>query len=237
MIRETFTGEFGITTTPKVIVGWSGGKDSALALYEIQKAGGYEIATLLTTVTEDYDRVSIHGVRTTLLDQQAAALGLPVEKMRLPKGADDKDYEKELLTLLRSHRNRGVVAVVFGDIFLEDVKKFRDELLTKIGMHGIYPLWKRDTRQLAETFIALGFKAVVTMVDSNALGKEFAGREYDRKFLAELPQNIDPCGENGEFHTFVYAGPLFKKTVAFAKGETVLRENRFWHTDLLPAEP
>lgn len=220
--------------TPKVVVGWSGGKDSALALYEIQKSGGYEIVELLTTVTEEYDRVSIHGVRTKLLDQQAEALGLPVEKMLLAKGAADKDYESEFLTILRSHRNRGVLSVVFGDIFLADVKKFRDNLLAKIGMHGIYPLWGRNTTELANEFIDLGFKAVITVVNGNVLGKEFSGREYDEQFLADLPQGVDPCGENGEFHTFVYNGPAFSKPVAFAKGEVVLRENRFWYCDLIP---
>jgi len=129
----------------KVVVGWSGGKDSALALYEVLKSG-MEVLELLTTVTQEYDRISIHGVRTVLLEQQAEALGLSLEKMLLPKGAADKDYEKELLTILRSHRNRGVLSVVFGDIFLADVKRYRDELLTKIGMHGIYPLWGKDSR-------------------------------------------------------------------------------------------
>lgn len=219
-----------------MIVGWSGGKDSALALYDIQKSGGYEVAALLTTVTQDFDRVSIHGVRRVLVEQQAEALGLPLERMVIPKGASNKDYERELLTLLRSHRNRGVISVVFGDIFLEDIKKYRDELLAKIGMHGIYPLWRRDTRELAELFISLGFKAVVTVVDGHVLDKEFSGREYDEKFLADLPKGVDSCGENGEFHTFVYNGPIFKKSVTFTKGAVALRENRFWYCDLIPTD-
>jgi uncharacterized protein (TIGR00290 family) len=217
----------------KVIVGWSGGKDSALALYEVLKSGR-DVLSLLTTVTLDYDRVSIHGVRRSLLRQQAESLGFPVEEMLLPKGAADKDYENEFLSILRSYRNRGVLGVVFGDIFLEDVKKFRDGLLSRIGMHGIYPLWKRDTRELANHFIDLGFKAVVTVVDSQALGKEFSGREYDKKFLADLPAGVDPCGENGEFHSFVYNGPTFTKQISFERGEVVFRENRFWYTDLVP---
>jgi uncharacterized protein (TIGR00290 family) len=220
--------------TKKIVVGWSGGKDSALALYEVQKAGGYDAVELLTTVTEDYDRISIHDVRRVLLEQQAEALGLPLEKMLIPKGASNKEYEEELLTLLRSYRNRGFVSVVFGDIFLADVKKYRDDLLAKIGMRGIYPLWKRSTKELAERFVSLGFKAVITVVDSNALGKEFAGREYDRQFLADLPVGVDPCGENGEFHSFVYDGPLFSKAVAFTKGAVAFRESRFWHCDLIP---
>jgi uncharacterized protein (TIGR00290 family) len=175
-------------TPQKVIIGWSGGKDSALALYEVQRSDGYEIVELLTTVTQDYNRVSIHGVRCVLLEQQAEALGLPLEEMLLSKGAADKDYQTELLTILGSHMKTGVCAVVFGDIFLQDVKNFRDDLMSKIGMHGIYPLWGRDSRGLAEKFIDLGFKAVVTVIDSQVLGKEFSGREYDRKFLADLPK-------------------------------------------------
>ncbi len=217
----------------KVIVGWSGGKDSALALYEVLKSG-MDVMGLLTTVTQDYDRVSIHGVRRVLLEQQAASLGFPVEEMLLAKGAADENYEKEFLSILRSYRNRGVVSVVFGDIFLEDVRKFRDELLARIGMHGIYPLWNRDTRDLANHFVELGFKAVISVVDGNVLDKEFSGRDYDKQLLAELPAGVDPCGENGEFHTFVYNGPTFTKPVLFTRGEVVLRENRFWYTDLIP---
>jgi uncharacterized protein (TIGR00290 family) len=139
-----------------------------------------------------------------------------------------------LLALLRSHKFKGVISVVFGDIFLEDVRKYREQTLAKIGIHGIYPLWGRDTRQLAGTFIDLGFKAVITVVDSKVLDREFCGREFDGQFLAELPVGVDPCGENGEFHSFVYDGPLFSKPIVFTKGEMVLRENRFWYCDLVP---
>lgn len=218
---------------PKVIVGWSGGKDSALALYETLKSG-MEVLELLTTVIQDSDRVSVHDVRRVLLEQQAEALGLPLEKMHITKGASNREYEQELLALLRSYRNRKVLAVIFGDIFLEDVRRYREEMLARIGMHGIYPLWGRNTRELAEKFIVLGFKAVITVVDSHVLGKEFAGREFDRQFLADLPAGVDPCGENGEFHTFVYNGPIFNKPVEFAKGEVTLVDNRFWHCDLIP---
>ena len=217
----------------KTIVGWSGGKDSALALYEVLKSG-MDVVGLLTTVTQDYDRVSIHGVRRILLEQQAASLGFPVEEMLLAKGAADEDYEQDFLTILRSYRNRGILSVVFGDIFLEDVRKFRDDLLARIGMHGVYPLWKRDSKDLANHFIELGFKAVISVVDGNVLGKEFSGREYDKKLLADLPKGVDPCGENGEFHTFVYDGPIFSKPIPLARGEVVFRENRFWFTDLVP---
>ncbi len=219
--------------TPKVIVGWSGGKDSALALYEVLKSG-MEVLELLTTVIQDSDRVSVHDVRRILLEQQVEALGLPLEKMQISKGASNREYEQELLALLRSYRDRKVLAVVFGDIFLEDVKRYREEMLAKIGMHGIYPLWGRNTYELAERFIDLGFKAVITVVDSNVIGKEFAGREFDKQFLADLPAGVDPCGENGEFHSFVYNGPIFSKPVSFTKGEVTLVDNRFFHCDLMP---
>jgi uncharacterized protein (TIGR00290 family) len=218
----------------KVIVAWSGGKDSALALYEVLNSGSYEVLELLTTVTKDYDRISIHGVRRVLLEQQAKALRIPLEEMFIMKGASDAEYEGELLKTLKRHRDNGVFSVVFGDIFLEDVRKYREQILAKAGMNGIFPLWKRGTKDLARTFINLGFKAIITSIDSNVLGKSFAGREYEEKFLSDLPANVDPCGENGEFHSFVYDGPLFCERIGFKKGEIVLRDNRFYYCDLLP---
>lgn len=218
----------------KVIVAWSGGKDSALALYEVLNSGSYEVLELLTTVTKDYDRISIHGVRRVLLEQQAKALRIPLEEMFITKGASDAEYEGELLKTLKRHRDNGVFSVVFGDIFLEDVRKYREQILAKAGMNGIFPLWKRGTKNLARTFINLGFKAIITSIDSNVLGKSFAGREYEEKFLSDLPANVDPCGENGEFHSFVYDGPLFCERIGFKKGEIVLRDNRFYYCDLLP---
>jgi uncharacterized protein (TIGR00290 family) len=221
----------------KVIVAWSGGKDSALALYEILKTGGFDVVELLTTVTKDYDRISIHGVRSVLLKQQADALGFPLEKMFISKGASDAEYEGTLLKVLEKHRANGVFSVLFGDIFLEDVRKYREKLLMKVGIYGLFPLWKRDTKKLAQTFIDLGFKAVITSIDSNVLGKDFAGRDYDEQFLLDLPANVDPCGENGEFHSFVYDGPLFRERVLFKKGEILPRENRFYYCDLIPDQP
>jgi uncharacterized protein (TIGR00290 family) len=221
----------------KVIVAWSGGKDSALALYEVLNSGSYEALELLTTVTKDYDRISIHGVRRVLLEQQVKALRIPLEEMFITKGASDAEYESELLKTLKRHRDNGVFSVVFGDIFLEDVRKYREQILAKAGMNGIFPLWKRDTKDLARTFINLGFKAIITSIDSNVLGKSFAGREYEEKFLSDLPANVDPCGENGEFHSFVYDGPIFRERVLFTKGEIVLRENRFYYCDLIPNQP
>lgn len=219
----------------KVIVAWSGGKDSALALYEILKTERYEVLELLTTVTKDYDRVSVHGVRRVLLEQQAEALGFPLEKMFISKGASDEEYEREMLRILTRHLASGVFSVVFGDTFLEDMRRYREGVLSKVGMKGIFPLWKRDSHQLARTFIDLGFKAVITCVDSKSLGKDFVGREFDKQFLADLPSNVDPCGENGEFHSFVYDGPIFREKIFFTKGEIVRRENRFYYCDLVPS--
>jgi uncharacterized protein (TIGR00290 family) len=184
-------------------------------------------------VTLYYDRISVHGVRRVLLERQAEALGVPLAEMFIPKGASDMEYERELLKLLMKQRTNGVASVVCGDIFLEDVRKYRERLLEKAGLKGVFPLWNRKTTELARTFLKLGFKAVITVVDSNVLGKEFAGRDYDEKFLSDLPANVDPCGENGEFHSFVYDGPMFSKKVLFKKGEVVLRDNRFYHCDLL----
>ena len=219
----------------KVVVAWSGGKDSALALYEVLNSGSYEVLELLTTVTKDNSRISIHDVRRVLLEQQAQALRIPLEELFIPKGASDAEYEDKLLKALKRHRDNGVSSVVFGDLFLEDIRKYRERILEKVGMNGVFPLWKKDTRKLARTFISLGFKAVITSVDSNVLGKDFAGREYNEKFLSDLPVNVDPCGENGEFHTFVYNGPIFCEKVPFKKGALTLKDNRFYSCDLIVA--
>jgi uncharacterized protein (TIGR00290 family) len=216
----------------KVLFTWSGGKDSTMALYEIQRSHSYEILALLTTVTEDYDRISMHGVRCILLEQQAESLGLPLEKVYITKSASDDEYETKMRNKLMDYKNRGVLSVVFGDIFLEDLRKYREENLSKIGMKGIFPLWKRGTAELAHTFIDLGFKAVITCVDSKVLDKDFAGRDFDKRFLSELPSAVDPCGENGEFHSFVYEGPVFRQAILYEKGDIVLRDNRFYFCDL-----
>jgi uncharacterized protein (TIGR00290 family) len=219
-----------------VLVSWSGGKDSALALYEILKMEKYQVSALLTTVTEDYDRISMHGVRRSLLEQQVAALGFPLEKVLIPKNASNEEYEANMGKLLEKYKGASVSSVVFGDIFLEDLRKYREEKLAGLGMQGIFPLWKRDTRELANSLGELGFKAITTCVDSQALDRQFVGRLIDAQFLAELPSSVDPCGENGEFHSFVYAGPIFKESVIFTPGEVVLRENRFYYCDLVPGE-
>jgi len=221
-------------TNEKVLLAWSGGKDSALAYYELKKAGKYEITALLTTVTEDYDRISMHGVRTLLLEEQAQSLCLPLEKVYISKDASNEQYERRMTEKLLAYKDKGISLVAFGDIFLEDLREYREKNLAKIGMQGIFPLWKRNSFELAYAFIDLGFKAVITCVDSQVLDRSFVGRIYNEEFLAELPSKVDPCGENGEFHSFVYAGPIFNHEIAFMKGDIVLRDNRFYFCDLLP---
>lgn len=187
----------------QVLLSWSGGKDSSLALYEIQKNIEFEIVALVTTVTSDYDRVSMHGLRAKLLDLQAQSLNIPLQKVLISKNASNDEYESKFNEVLLKYKNAGIDQVVFGDLFLEEIKKYREDLLQKIEMECIFPIWKRDTTELAYEFIDLGFKAITVCVDSNVLGKEFVGREFNEQFLNDLPADIDPCGENGEFHTFV----------------------------------
>ena len=218
--------------TEKALFTWSGGKDSAMALYELKMTHSYEILALLTTVTEDYDRISMHGVRSILLEQQAESLGFPVEEVYITKNSSNEEYEARMRDKLIYYRSRGVLSVVFGDVFLEDLRRYREENLSKIGMKGIFPIWKRDTTELAHAFIDLGFRAVITCVDSNVLDKVFVGRVFDEQFLSELPSTVDPCGENGEFHSFVYDGPIFRKRILHEKGEVILRDNRFYYCDL-----
>jgi uncharacterized protein (TIGR00290 family) len=190
----------------------------------------------LTTVTEDYDRVSMHGVRRILLEQQAQSIGLPLEIVTIPKTCGNGEWEAAIEKVLIRHRDQGVSAVAFGDIFLEDLKKYRESNLAKIGLKGIFPLWKQTSYILAKKFIDLKFKAIITCVDSEKLDAKFCGREYDAGFIAELPKDVDTCGENGEFHSFTYAGPIFKQELKFQKGPIVIRDDRFHFCDLIPNE-
>ena len=217
-----------------VILSWSGGKDSAIVLGELSRDPRYEIKSLLTTVTEGYDRISMHGVRVSLLDQQARALGLPLVKVPIPQAANNEQYESKMREVLTREYTSGVTAVAFGDTFLEDIRRYREEKLSQVGMKAIFPIWKRDTRELAVGFIDAGFRAILTCVDSKQLDGSFVGRTFDHTLLRDLPSGVDRCGENGEFHTFVSAGPNFSQSIPVRKGEIVVRENRFYYCDLLP---
>jgi uncharacterized protein (TIGR00290 family) len=217
------------------ILAWSGGKDSALALYELTRRQNVKIVALLTTVTEGYDRISMHGVRRELLVEQAAALGYPLEEVPIPQQCTDEVYEQRMQQALEKYRRAGVIQAAFGDLFLEDVRAYREERLGRIGMRGIFPLWGRNTAELARQFVQLGFRAIVVCVDTEALDRAYASREVDVAFLEDLPPGVDPCGENGEFHTFVYAGPLFRRPIHVERGEKVLRDDRFYYCDLVGA--
>ena len=215
----------------KILLSWSGGKDSAMSLYEIQERQDYEIAALLTTVTEGYDRISMHGVRRELLERQADSLGLPLEKIYIPRNASNEAYESRMRTILERYLKEGIDSVAFGDIFLEDLRHYREKNLAQIGMKGLFPIWRRDSAELARSFIGLGFKAVVVCLDSKALDQSFAGKVINQEYLGSLPPRVDPCGENGEFHSFVFDGPIFREKVRYSVGEVVLRDS-FWFCDL-----
>ncbi|HSS21124.1 MAG TPA: diphthine--ammonia ligase [Pyrinomonadaceae bacterium] len=217
-----------------VLMSWSGGKDSCFALYETQRGRDYRVVALLTTLTRDYDRISMHGVRRELLEQQADSLGLPLQEVFISKDAGNEEYEQRMAEAFSAYREKGIDSVVFGDLFLEDIRAYREQFLARKQMAGIFPVWRRDTSSFIRDFIKLGFKAVVTCVDAKVLDQSFAGRQIDEEFLSDLPGHVDPCGENGEFHSFVFDGPNFAEPVKFSLGEVVLRES-FWFCDLIPA--
>ena len=238
----------------KVVFCWSGGKDSALALNRLRQDARYEIVLLLTTCNEHFQRVSMHGVRLELLDAQARSLGLPLEKIFVSRISSNEEYQQRMSDCLRVHQARGVTACVFGDIFLEDLKRWREENLAKIGMRALFPLWKIDTRELIREFIALGFGSVVCCANDAWLDERAVGRVIDDAFIRSLPPKVDPCGENGEYHSFAFAGPVFREPVKFTVGEKVYRPleqthpssaavcplpgaratKGFWFCDLLP---
>lgn len=217
----------------KAIVCWSGGKDCAMALDDARH--DYEIVSLLTTVTRGYDRISMHGVRVELLIRQAASLGQALEQVTISPACGNEEYEAGMRAAFDRYVRAGVTAVICGDLFLEDVRRYREKLLP-VGLKGVFPLWKRDTAALARAMIAAGWQAVVCCVDTQALDASFAGRLFDERFLQDLPPGADPCGENGEFHTFVFDGPGMSRPIGWRPGEQVLRENRFQYCDLLPME-
>ena len=233
----------------KTYFNWSSGKDASLALYHMQKEGMYSVAKLITSINARHDRVSMHGLRRELLEQQTKSIGLPVITVELPEEPTMEDYNQIMSRCVIKLKSEGYTHCGYGDIFLEDLRTYREEQLNPFGIMSHFPLWKRDTKEIISEFIKLGFKAIVICVKSDLLDESFVGREIDDSFINDLPQNVDPCGENGEFHTFCYNGPIFTKPVSFDIGEKVFREYRspeqddqlkskdsigFWFCDLLP---
>jgi uncharacterized protein (TIGR00290 family) len=220
-----------------VVLAWSGGKDSALTLAALRADPRYRLVALLTSVTREYDRISIHGVRRAVLEAQTAALGLPLLEVSIPSGASNTEYEAAFALALRAAQKGwpGLRHIAFGDLFLTDVRAYREALLASLGWTGVFPLWGEDTAALARRFVRDGYRAILTCVDTTQLPPEFAGREFDASFLASLPETVDPCGERGEFHTCVYAGPLFAPPLPLVTGERLRRDARFEYCDVLLA--
>ena len=221
-----------MTHVPKAYVSWSSGKDSAWALHEARAAGLAEVVGVLTTFSEVYDRVAMHGVRTSLLDRQVAALGLPSLKVMLPTPCSNGIYEARFAAACEELKVAGIRHIVFGDLYLEDIRAYRERQLAGTGMTPVFPLWELPTAILARDMIDAGLRARLSCIDSRALDGSFAGREFDRALLSALPETADPCGENGEFHTFVYDGPMFREPLAITSGE-VRNVDGFIYTDLL----
>jgi len=232
---------------PKAIFNWSSGKDSALALYKTLQEQQFEVTSLLTSINKEFQRISMHGVHVSLLEKQAESLGFPLIKMEIPKEPSMEEYSEIMSKTMNDIKSQGVSHSIFGDIFLEDLRKYREDQLQSIGMKSVFPLWKQNTADLINEFLSLGFKTIVTCVNETYLDKSFAGRIIDQDFIKGLPENVDPCGENGEFHTFTFDGPIFKKPIQFEIGETVKKtypkpksdengENEeyiFWFCDLV----
>jgi uncharacterized protein (TIGR00290 family) len=208
----------------KAIFNWSGGKDSAICLYKVLNSKKYDILCLLTSINKEYQRISMHGVRTELLEAQAKSIGLPVMKMEMPEMPTMEAYEQLMQTTLLELKKQGATASVFGDIFLDDLRQYRENKLAELSLNGVFPLWKIPTGELILEFMSLGFRTIITCVNEKYLDKSFAGRIIDDNFLKDIPDNVDPCGENGEFHTFVFDGPIFSEPIEFEKGEIVYRK-------------
>ncbi len=216
----------------KVLISWSGGKDSAYSLFELLESGAYEPAALLTHVTPE-NRAKMQGIRIELIEAQARSLGLPLEVIALPEHPANPEYEERTRAVVEKYRHQGVTTLVYGDLFLEDIKVYRDTLLKRWQMKGLYPVWQRPTASLARQMIQAGFRILVTCVDTTQLDASFAGRELDDAFLNELPESVDPCGERGEFHTFVYDGPGFQRPILFEKKGFFIKDDRFYYCDLI----
>jgi len=227
---------------------WSGGKDSSLCLYKALQSGNYNITHLLTSVNAAHDRISMHGVRRSLLQAQASSIGIPVTTIELQEQPGMQEYENAMLQKVNELKKCGYTHSIFGDIFLEDLKTYREQKLATAGIECVFPLWKIDTTVIVNEFIQLGFKSIIVCINDQYLDKNFCGRIIDHDFINDLPENVDPCGENGEFHTFVFDGPIFKTPISFEKGEIVYKtytapkENNstnphygFYFCDLLPA--
>ncbi len=219
---------------PKAWLSWSSGKDSAWALHIMRQRGDFEIAALLTTVNQKYQRVAMHAVRESVLEQQAAAAGIPLVKIPIPSPCPNEVYERAMSAAMAQARSEGVTHVAFGDLFLEDIRKYREENLAKCGMTPVFPLWLKNTRELANEMIVSGLRAYLTCVDPRKLDRSFAGRAFDDQFLTDIPAHVDSCGENGEFHTCVVAGPMFASPIDVSVGEIVERDG-FVFADVVPA--
>lgn len=200
---------------------WSSGKDSSLALYKVLQEKEFNVTKLITNVNKDYQRVSMHGLHESLLDAQAKSIGIPLEKIEFPADVTMDLYNQKMKEKTSELKSLGLNHAIFGDIFLEDLKNYRDSKLKEVGITGIYPLWKKDTKKLLNEFLDLGFKTITVCVNAKLLGEEFVGRIIDKDFINDLPDNIDVCGENGEFHTFCFDGPIFKEPINFKIGEKI----------------
>ena len=218
---------------PKAWLAWSSGKDSAWALHTTRQHREFDVVALLTTVNRTHERVAMHAVRESLLEIQAAAAGLPLVKVLIPSPCSNEIYEQAMSEAMARARGNGIQHLIFGDLFLEDVRAYREKQLARCEMVPVFPLWGRNTRQLAEDMLAGGLSAFLTCVDSRQLDRAFAGRRFDKDLLAALPPKVDPCGENGEFHTFASAGPMFRSEIPVVAGEIVERDG-FVFADLLP---
>jgi uncharacterized protein (TIGR00290 family) len=237
-----------MTSRTKALFCWSGGKDSAYALHQVLLQGTYDVRYLLTTLNGNFKRISMHGVREELLDRQAQSIGIPLIKV-VTTESSNSDYERQMERALVKAKSEGIGHVIFGDIFLDDLRLWREAKLARLGLKGVFPLWQRDTGKLVRDFVGRRFRSVLCCTNDEYLGREWAGREIDRAFIKELPEGVDPCGENGEYHSFCYDGPLFKEPVGFKRGEKVFRPlelatddngrdvpvtKGFWFCDLMP---
>lgn len=228
----------------KAIFNWSGGKDSALALYHALNDSQFEVKELITTINADVERISMHGVRKTMLEKQVESIGLHLSIISLPGEVSMADYDQLMREELERVCSDDITHSIFGDIFLEDLRNYREQRLQEVGLKGHFPLWKRDTTALIKEFLSLGFRTIIVAVDGSKLDKSFVGRALDLAFISDLPEGIDPCGENGEFHSFVFDGPLFKQPIEFEMGEVVGKDYKlsqedqltvtYWFQDLIP---